>query len=371
MFVVLFSERSPFLEEARKAVEIKKTILSVSRVLFKIGPSVRKVVAKFTKMKFSSIPDNGEDVKVCPYPGFDLDGDYNTPRAPPRVKPEAQEYADKNKGSLQLFGSGTPRPIAPTPRPEPKCPSTEGMRNYELGRHGTVSNLLNGSATPRPDPAPAPKMRPEAMGIAGGHSGQSTANLFTQYGKLPMSARAAPRIKPEAEGAYEPHKGNNMKCLLHDPKKLPASARAVPRVKPEAAGIACKEGRGMMKNQYKYASGALSDRPEPRVKPEASENAEKGKGNAMKALQYDYGHQRASPRPEPRVKEEASGMANLDKGGHMSRLMHEGSKMRKSPRPPPRATTTEAKHILRKSQGQMSQIFASSAKMTLVPKAGR
>jgi hypothetical protein len=95
----------------------------------------------------------------------------------PRVKPEAQEFADKNRGSLQLFGSGTPRPIAQTPRPEPKCPSSEGMRNYEIGRHGTVSNLLNGSATPRADPAPAPRMRPEAMGYAEAHNGKSTSSL--------------------------------------------------------------------------------------------------------------------------------------------------------------------------------------------------
>jgi len=170
------------------------------------------------------------------------------------------------------------------------------MRNYEIGRHGTVSNLWNGSATPRADPAPAPRMHPEAMGYAEAHNGKSTSSLFTNYGNLPQSARAAPRIKSEAEGAYEIHKGNNMKCLLHDPKTLPASARAVPRVKPEADAIASKEGRGMMKNQYQYASGPLSGRPEPRVKSEAAETAEKSKGNAMKALQYDYGHQRGRKR---------------------------------------------------------------------------
>jgi hypothetical protein len=65
------------------------------------------LIQNFTFEVEKIFKDSMEEKKVCPYPGYDLEGTYYTPRQAPRVKPEAQEFADKNRGSLQLFGSGT------------------------------------------------------------------------------------------------------------------------------------------------------------------------------------------------------------------------------------------------------------------------
>ncbi|KAJ8310216.1 hypothetical protein KUTeg_012081 [Tegillarca granosa] len=300
---------------------------------------------------------------VAPYPGYDVSGKYTEPAPAPRVRPEAQEYEMKNRGSLELFGSGEPKHRIVTPQPNPRC-SYEGRGNYELGRNGTVSGLLHGQATPRPDPAPGPRMRPEGQGIASGHSGKSTSVLFKNYGNLPMSARQVPRVKPEAEEVATTHKGGRMDNLLHDPVKIPLSARAVPRIKPEAADIANKEGKKMGKIIHSYAQGPLSNRTEPRVKPEGEENAELDRGKRMGAMLHEYGHQPLSARPAPRVKSEAMETANLDKGGRMSRLMHEGDRLPSDPRPIPRTTTAAAKSISRAHRGQIGRLFSEQGKRT-------
>ena len=306
----------------------------------------------------------------APYPGFDESGQYYTPRKAPRVRPEAEEYALKNRGSLELFGSGEPRPVVPTPRATSRCQTEEGKQNYEIGRNGRVSSLLKDGVTPRPDDPAVPRVKPEAEDIANHHKGKSTDNLFKNYGRLPTSARPIPRVKQEASETAEKHSGNTMNSLMHNPRKLPLSARAVPRVKPEAEEIHSKEGKGMMKSFHEYAT-PLSSRPVPRVKPEAEENAQQDQGGRMSNLLHKYGKAPGSARSEPRVKPEGADMANLDKGGRMSRLMHEGDKARRSPRPPPRATSKSAKLIVKRSQGTMQNILSQSGSMMIVPVAGR
>lgn len=305
-----------------------------------------------------------------PYPGFDQTGNYYTPRKAPRVRPEAEEFASKSKGSLELFGSGTPRPIPPTPRCETRCQTEEGKRNFQLGKNGTVSGLLNGSATPRPEPAPGPRVKPEAEEIADHHKGKSTSQLFNSYGRLITSARREPRVKPEASETAEKSSGGYMRNLMHDPTQIPSSARKEPRVKPEASVTASMEGRGMMKNLRGFGT-PLSSRAVPRVKPEAEEIAEQHKGGRMDSLLHKYGNNPRDVPNAPRVKPEGEEMANLDKGGRMSRLMHEGSKARRSPRPPPRATTKEAKNIMKKSRGTMQAVLSSTGGLMIVPTAGR
>ena len=305
-----------------------------------------------------------------PYPGFDKSGHYYTPRKAPRVRPEAEEYANKNKGSLELFGSGTPRPIPATPRCETRCQTEDGVKNFHLGRNGTVSGLLNGSATPRPDPAPGSRVKPEAEEIADHHKGKSTGQLFNSYGKLPTSARKEPRVKPEASETAEKSSGGFMRNLMHDPQQIPPSARKEPRVKPEASVTASMEGREMMKNLRGFGT-PLSSRAVPRVKPEAEEIAEQHKGGRMSSLLHKYGNNPRDVPNAPRVKPEGEEMANLDKGGRMDRLMHEGSKARRSPRPPPRATSKEAKAIVRKNRGTLQTVLSSTGGLMIVPTAGR
>ncbi|XP_048747392.1 uncharacterized protein LOC125659693 [Ostrea edulis] len=314
--------------------------------------------------------DKSEPDSSGPYPGFDKTGNYYTPRKAPRVRPEAEEFACKSKGSLELFGSGTPRYIPKTPRNETRCQTEDGRRNHDIGRNGTVSCLLNGSATPRPEPAPGPRVKPEAEEIAGHHKGKSTSELFNSYGRLPTSARKEPRVKPEATETAEKSSGGFMRNLMHEPNKIPPSSRKEPRVKPEASVTASKEGKEMMKNLQRFGT-PLSSRAVPRVKPEAEEIAVQHQGGRMSSIMHKYGSNPRDVPNAPRVKPEGEEMASLDKGGRMSRLMHEGSKARRSPRPPPRATSKEAQSIVRKNRGTMQAVLSSTGGLMIVPTAGK
>ncbi|WAR27432.1 hypothetical protein MAR_013136 [Mya arenaria] len=308
------------------------------------------------------------DSKPRPYPGYNPEGVDNSPRQVARVKPEAEGFANRGHGSLDLFAR-TPRYID-DPQPEPRCPGNSARRNYEVGRHGTVNALLYGQATPRADYEPAPRVKSEAEPIAEAHKGRATSALLNSYGHLPTDDPSVPRVKPEAEDTAEQHKGGRMNCLLHDPKKLPNSARPVPRVKTEAA-MTADQGKGgqMNKTMHSYGSSSSRQTYAPRVKPEASENAEKGKGY-MGTLFGKYGKLPTDVQPVPKVRGEGGENMNLDQGGRMSRLMYEGSRLPQDPKPPPRANTKSAKNILKASRGQMAQIFAEQGKRQTVAKAG-
>jgi len=303
-----------------------------------------------------------------PYPGYNPRNIDDTPRPAARVKPEAEQFANRARGSLDLF-SRTPRYID-EPHQEPRCPSNSARQNYEMGRNGTVNNLLHGQATPRADYDPAPRVKNEAAPIAEAHQGKATSALFTSYGHLPKDDPGVARVKPEAEMTATQHKGGRMNCLLHDPKKLPNSARPVPRVKTEAANTA-EIGKGGQMNKTLHSYGSLSSRPTyaPRVKPEAAENAEKGKGY-MGTLMTKYGTLPKDNQPVPKVRGEGGENANLDKGGRISRLMYEGSRLPQDPKPPPRANSKSAKMILKASRGQMSKIFADQGKHQTVSRPG-
>lgn len=302
-----------------------------------------------------------------PYPGYNPGGG-ESPRPNARVKPEGEEYANRARGSLDLF-STTPRYVNEH-MPEPRCPGDEGRRNYEIGRHGTVNALLHGQATPRADVDAVPRVKYEAQPIADSHKGKATSALFNSYGNLPLDSPAPARVKSEAAETAEQHKGGRMNCLLHDPKKLPTSARAVPRVKAEAAMNAQLDMGGQI-NKTIHSYGSDSSRPVyvPRVKPEASENAEKGKGY-MGTLMGKYGRLPLDEQPAQKVRGEGAENANLDKGGRLSRLMHEGNHLPQDPKPPPRATSKAARKIVKANRGQMNQIFAAQGKHQMVSKPG-
>ncbi|KAL4219959.1 hypothetical protein ACF0H5_020370 [Mactra antiquata] len=307
------------------------------------------------------------DYNPRPYPGYNQGNDDNTPRPGARVKPEAEEYANRGRGSLDLFTS-SPKYVD-DPMPEPRCPGYNAKQNYEIGRNGTVNKLLYGQATPHVDDA-VPRVKSEARPIAEGHQGKATSALFNSYGNLPTDEAPHARVKPEASGTAEQHKGGRMNNLMHDPSKMPGSARLVPRVKSEASQNAEMDRGGQM-NKTLHSYGSNSSRVEyaPRVKPEASSNAEKGKGY-MGTLMGKYGKLPLDEQPSMKVRGEGGENASLDQGGRMSRLMHEGSRLPADPKPPPRANSKAAKHILKASRGQIGKIFAETGKRQTVPKSG-
>ena len=306
--------------------------------------------------------------KVPPYPGFDLEGTYRAEPSPPRVKPEAEANFVRNRGSIDRLGFPWGENYEPY-KPEPRCPTSASISNYNHGRHGTVRVLLDGSATPRPETAPL-RVKPEAEEIAGVSQGGRMCNLLTKYGSSGASPRVA-RVKPEAENTAEVHKGGRMDKLIHSYGKLPLSARGVPRVKPEAEGTAeVAKGKRMGGLIHKYGRLPLSARPVPRVKSEAEENADLGKGKRMDKLIHSYGKMPMSARAVPRVKAEAEDNANLDKGGRMNRLVHSAGSLPRSPRNPPRIKNREGSNVLYRSRGSMAKLLRDMGNRTCIFKPG-
>ncbi|KAK3596906.1 hypothetical protein CHS0354_031684 [Potamilus streckersoni] len=305
---------------------------------------------------------------VPPYPGFDLEGSYRPESPPLRVKFEGQAYYNRNRGSIHewLYGH---KSTYESPRPIPRCPTSESKGNYKLGKDGTIRPLLDGTATPRPETAP-PRIKQEGMGIATVSRGKRMDQLISEYGQSPPTPKIA-RVKPEAESTAEVSKGKRMNDLIHSYGRLPLSARAIPRVKPEAEEIAdVNKGKRMNTLIHRYGNIPRSPKTVPRVKQEAEENAELGKGKRMNTLIHKYGIIPLSPKAVPRVKKEAEDNARLGQGFRMERLVHSVDSLPESPRMPPRVRYSEGSAILRKSRGTMDQIFRERGQKTCVPKPG-
>ena len=300
-----------------------------------------------------------------PYPGFDKTGNYNEPHAAPRVRPEAEEFAAKHKGSINLFNSDKHTHVI-APPPSPRCQTGEARQNYEAAK-GLVGGLLGGKGPrPAPEARPAPRVNSQSEDIAEAHKGGPMNNLLTNYGNNRASPRPNPRVKQEAEETSEKSKGGRMNNLMHAPSALPSSPRSAPRVKPEAEEIASKgQGAGMSKIMGRYGENTSSARGVPRVKPEAEATAMAGQGGAMNSLFTKYGHLPQSARPEPRVKE-GKGIANLDKGVRITKMIHGGG-LPNEPAPPPRAASSAGRRNIKKARGNIGNIFAETSKWQMCP----
>ena len=304
--------------------------------------------------------------KVPPYPGFDIEGTYQPDSQQPRVKPEAEANFIRNRGSIDKLGFPWGENYESF-NPEPRCPSSASLSNYNHGRHGTIRVLLDGSATPRPETAP-PRVKPEAEEIADVSHGGRMCTLLTKYGTTGASPRVA-RVKPEAENTAEVYKGGRMNKLVHSYGQLPLSARGVPRVKPEAEETAdVAKGKRMNGLIHKYGRLPLSARSVPRVKSEGEDNADLDKGKRMDRLIHSYGKRPLSARAVPRVKSEAQDNANLDKGGRMNRLMHSAGSL--PPRNPPRIKNRDGSNILHRSRGSMAKFLRDMGNRTCIFQPG-
>ncbi|XP_012943404.1 uncharacterized protein LOC101847371 [Aplysia californica] len=305
-----------------------------------------------------------------PYPGFDETGHYYEPRPAPRVRPEAEEIASRNKGSIDLFNSEKHTHVIPPPH-SPRCPTGEARQNYEVSRTGHVGNLLGGKG-PAPPVAvsPAPRVTVQSEDIAEAHKGGPMNKLLTNYGHNRPSPRPLARVKPEAEETADMSKGGRMNSLMHNPSEMHETPRNAPRVKREAE-VTAEYGKGasMSKIMGRYGETPRSTRAVPRVKPEAENTAKLDQGVQMDGLFHKYGNQPQSARPAPKVKN-GHEIANLDKGGRMSKLMHEGNKLPSDPKPPPRAASSAGRKNIKKSRGNISNIFAETSKWQIVPTPG-
>lgn len=304
---------------------------------------------------------------VPPYPGFDLDGNCREGSPVPRIKDNGEDFMIRGRGSIDnwaFYGESMA-----SPRPEPRCPTSQSLVNWTHGTHGTIKPMIDGVATPRPETAP-PRIKPEAEGIANVSRGGRMCRLLTKYGEYGATPRV-PRVKTEAEATAVTHKGWRMKSIVHRDGKLPLSARAVPRVKTEAEPNAdLDKGKRMNGLIHKYGTLPQSARAVPRVKQEAEENAELDKGKRMNRLIHSYGRMPLSARAVPRVKPEGEDNANLDKGRRMDRLIHSCETLPKSPRSPPRVKHVEGRNNSYRGRGTMGKIFRDIGKKTCVYQPG-
>lgn len=311
-----------------------------------------------------------QTTSINPYPGFDSTGDYCETKSNGRVRPEAEEYAEKSRGSINLFNSEKHTHVIQPP-PSPRCPTGEARQNYEHSRTGHIGNLLGGKGLPLPpEPQPVARVTAESEEIAESHKGKSMGNLLSNYGKNVPSPRPNPRVKAEAEDTADLSKGGRMGTLLHNSNLGQGTPRNAPRVKPEAEDNAIKgKGAGMSKIMGRYGETPRSSRMAPRVKPEAQSTADLDRGMQMENLFHSYGKQAPEPKQAPKVKD-GKEMAEMDKGGRMSRLMHEMDRLVTTPKPPPRVVSSAGRMNVKKNQGTLSNIFAETSKWHIVPKAG-
>ena len=284
---------------------------------------------------------------------------------PPRVKPEGEAYYIRGRGVLKGWAFGQKTEVYTSPRPNVRCPSDDAKTNYQIGWNGTISHILNGTATPRISSAPC-RVKPEGeenASLAKGRRMKTIVNEYAQHGPTPRN----PRVKPEAAETAEVHKGGRMQTLLQKHDIVPELNKAVPRVKPEGEDIAdVSRGKRMYNIVHKYQKNQASPRPVPKVKPEAEEIAEVSKGKRMARLIHKYGIMPLSARPAPRVRPEAEENASLDRGGRMSRLMHEMHTLPETPPPVPRVRSSDAAQIARYHRGQVGKILRHSGRKTYI-----
>ena len=107
---------------------------------------------------------------------------------------------------------------------------------------------------------------------------------------------------------------------------------------------------------FRYGTTPRSQRPAPRVKPEASDNASRDTNAEMRNV-LDYSKpQRTAPPPPSRP-------------SMLSRLMHDGDKMHPDP-PLNFRGSADARKIRNKQKSQVSKVFAETSKWQMVPTAG-
>ena len=130
---------------------------------------------------------------------------------------------------------------------------------------------------------------------------------------------------PAAKQMVEKSRGDGMQKALEGKTQPADDAAPAPRVKPEASGNAQKSVQGMMS---KYLSqdankGYQSTRPAGRVvKAEASANAERNRGVLSDHIAGGYAHAAPPPkRDAARVKPEAAAYADRNKGS-INDVMH-------------------------------------------------
>ena len=163
---------------------------------------------------------------------------YNTTRGVPRVTNEGGDNATKGKGTMNVILDSSKNKNYYTTRGQPRVkPEAEDIAIKNKGTMGLVLSSNN-----KPQDQPAQRVKPEASDSYNKNRGTLT-NIYSNYGKLPGSARKEPKVKGEGQEIQHHGTKGTLCHLLNKYGNLPKDSRAAPRVKPEARQVA-KKGQG-------------------------------------------------------------------------------------------------------------------------------
>ena len=218
-----------------------------------------------------------------------------------------RENAKKGRGCLDEVLHSERR--FSQPKREPRVSSRLGREILEKNRGEEVKSLLDStceSPTPRPQSSRTRTPRRRQSHSVASHINSPHLTVFSSPPR-PQSHAGSRNVAESSRDTMTTRMGDrgNRAFVYRDG---PCS----PRVRPEAKDYA-ERGKGQVgRLLYHYGTLPLNEKPEPRVKDAAKQNANTGKGS-VHLLFENYGNLR-NEKPTPRVKPEAKMNALKNRG---------------------------------------------------------
>ncbi|KAL3848036.1 hypothetical protein ACJMK2_018919 [Sinanodonta woodiana] len=289
-----------------------------------------------------------------------IDGEYfpSPDRKPhPRIKPEASEYAERNRGGMEKWFDHSGNMDYQSPRPAERNISDEARKNAQVNK-GSMSEVLGGYADPPMQRNIHPRaVKKEANDIAEANKGDGMRNLMENYGNLGLSDRPVPKVKGVDAEEYAQRNQGTVDHLINNYGVVTPQAPPAPKVKYGAEEVAAKHtGAGMG----------------PLLRMELEKTPREPKFGKLHQESQDVGWDEIPPairtRPEAEgivEKNSADSIGNLMQGKvkpptqrDPKLLKHMQESETPSPQTSPLRTRPEAMHNYQKNQNQSSEMAA-------------
>ena len=236
-----------------------------------------------------------------------------SPRSAPKVKgQEAEDIMRKSSGNamaatMNLSANRGYNSARPAPRVRPEAEQV-ALRNA-----GTMNAILdNGANRAYYTSRPAQRVKPEANGNAVRNGGTMHLVLDSDKNSNYNTSRPQPRVKSEAHDNAVKNKGQ-MRLVLSS--ENPLSDDKVARVKPEAQDIYQRNRGTLTSDIYNYGHNSLDQMPEQKIKGNSGRRIAKvGVNGTVGRVLNQEGTPRRPARPQSRVKFEGAKYAKQGKG---------------------------------------------------------
>ena len=149
-----------------------------------------------------------------------INGEYfpsPTPKAHPRIKPEAASYAERNRGNLERWFDYSDNDSYQSPRPGGRSVTTEGRANAELNK-GSMNKIMGGYADPPVQRNVHPRaVKGDALDIANQNKGGAMKDLIDNYGKMDVTdGHSAPKVHGDDALEYAERNHGTMDKLMNN-----------------------------------------------------------------------------------------------------------------------------------------------------------